>query len=328
MASSEVRTHTYKVTDGLALTIDVTYPPGYNEAEQKTALLHFHGGFLVIGDKTSFTPHWLINVCNRRGWAYVTASYRLLPEATGLDILSDTVDAANWVAANVSRRYILAGSSAGGYLALATAIHPNCPQPLAVLSVYGMLDLTNQRYVQKGRSLRAPVENLQEALGEIDLAIKNGSVTDGYPINPADMPADKRYKWIRAMHEAARIPDILTRIPGLAQKILTQGKEVIPEEYRPLFPAAFGNLSKLPAVALLHGDSDELVMIDQSEIMAEKLRAVGVEVLFEIAAGQGHGFDAREYIDLDSEDAKLHGKDFYTPLSKVISFLEKHSTTA
>lgn len=250
-----------------------------------------------------------------------------MPEGAGLDVLSDTVDAANWVAANVSKRYILAGSSAGGYLALATATHPNCSRPLAVLSVYGMLDLTSPRYVQPGRSLRAPVENLQEALAEIDLAIKNGSVIDGYPI-PVDMAADNRFKWIRAMHEAARIPDILTRIPGLAEKIHTQGKEAIPEEYRPLFPAAFAISSKLPPVVLLHGDSDELVMIDQSEIVAEKLRAVGVEVSFEVAAGQGHGFDAREYIDLDSEDAKLHGKDFYAELSKVISFLEKHSATA
>lgn len=278
----------------------------------------------MVGEKTTFPPHWLINACQHRGWIYATASYRLLPEAKGLDILQDTLDATNWIHQNVSNKIILAGSSAGGYLALATAAHSSCPRPLALLAIYGMLDPASKRYIQPGQSLMGPLgdNDTDKALSEIDAAVQSGQVLDGYPF-PADPPTDQRIKWIRTMHQAARYADVLTRCPGLAQRIAEEGTGAIPEEYRALFPVSFGLTPTFPPTVLLHGDEDILVDFDQSSMVAEKLRTLGVDLYFENAVGQGHGFDSQEIIDLDAiniadDDATKDA------LRSVISVLEKH----
>jgi acetyl esterase/lipase len=276
----------------------------------------------VLGEKTTFPPHWLINACHARGWTYAAPSYRLLPESTGLDILSDTLDAVNWVRQNISDRVIIAGSSAGGYLALATAAHPSCPKPLAVLSVYGMLDPTSDTYIRSGQALVTPVENLSTTLQEIDAATKDGQVLDGYPF-PATPATDKRHRWIRALHEGARYPDVLTRTPGLAEQIVDKGVSAIPEEFRPLFPVSFGLTEEFPSTILLHGDADVLVGFEQSASAAEKMASIGINVHLERVPGQGHGFDAKTFMDLDAGDPQ--GDDVATrnSLRHVVRTLEK-----
>ncbi|KAL4878788.1 Alpha/Beta hydrolase protein [Aspergillus karnatakaensis] len=230
MSSSQLSTHPFKSVGDLLLTIDVSKPPGARDSG--VVLLHFHGGFLVLGEKITFPPHWLINACHARGWTYATPSYRLLPEATGLEILSDALDAVNWAGNNICDRVIIAGSSAGGYLALAATAHPS-------------------------------LEDIQGAVQDIKNAMGDGQVLDGYAF-PADPSTDVRFRWIRAMHEAALYPDVLTRRDGLAGEILANGVETIPVEFRPLFPVSFGLRGDFPPTILLHGDEDVLVDFGQS----------------------------------------------------------------
>ncbi|KAL4932003.1 alpha/beta hydrolase [Aspergillus undulatus] len=320
MANVQTSTHTFKVVNKLSLSIDVTKPA--KTSEKGIALLHFHGGYLVLGEKTTGPPHWLINACRRRGWTYATPSYRLLPESAGLDILSDALDAVKWVVKNISDRIIIAGSSAGGYLALAAAAHPDCPRPLAVLSNYGMLDPSSRRYVEPGHVLRGPTKDLRGTVKEIKQAMENGKVIDGYPF-PVNPPTDHRFGWIKALHEAALFPDVLTRIPGLASRIVAEGVEAIQPEYRSLFPVQFGLKRSLPPVVLLHGDTDELVGIDQSVRAAEKMTQLGIDVHLERAVGQGHGFEHKSVIDLDAGNAEEDEK-MLECLRRVVAVLEKH----
>ncbi|OQD91139.1 hypothetical protein PENANT_c001G04036 [Penicillium antarcticum] len=291
MASFETSSHVYKTADGLSLGIDLLKPP--TAKEDSVVLLHFHGG--------------------------------LLPEAKGLDILQDTLDATNWVNQNISSKIIIAGSSAGGYLALATAAHPSCPRPIAVLAIYGMLDPASERYVHPGQALMGPVENETEALSEIDAAMQSGQVLDGYPF-PANLPTDQRVKWIRTMHQTARYADVLTRCPGLAQRIAEEGTDAIPEEYRTLFPVSFGLTPNFPPTVLLHGDRDDLVDFDQSSMVAEKLRTLGVDLWFENAVDQDHGFETKEGFNLDVGDA-ADGNAVTDSLRSVIAVLEKHASS-
>ncbi|KAL2783153.1 Alpha/Beta hydrolase protein [Aspergillus keveii] len=320
MPEFQVSTHVFKVVDGLSLSIDVSKPS--SAPKNGVVLVHFHGGFLVLGEKTTFPPHWLINACHVRGWTYATPSYRLLPESTGLDILSDTLDAVNWVRQSISDRVIIAGSSAGGYLAFATAAHPSCLRPLAVLSVYGMLDPASDRYIRPGQALVAPVENLSTTLQEIDAATKDGQVLDGYPF-PATPATDKRHGWIRALHEGARYPDVLTRTPGLAEQIVDNGVSVVPEKFRPLFPLSFGLKEEFPPTVLLHGDADVLVGIEQSAAAAEKMVSIGIDVHLERVPGQGHGFDAKTFIELNAGDAQCDDVATRNSLRRVVRTLEK-----
>ncbi|KAF9888041.1 hypothetical protein FE257_009305 [Aspergillus nanangensis] len=325
MATWDLHTYTYKKVNGLQLTIDVSYPPGHNSSG--TALLHLHGGFLVIGEKSTLPPTWLINACHHRGWAYATASYRLLPEGNGLEILSDCIDAATWTAGNIARNLILAGSSAGGYLAVATAAHPRAPPISAVLSIYGMVDLTEKRYITPGRGLRGNDANLPTTLREIESAMgEEGTAVDGCPFPSSSETTVRRMGWVSALHEAAWYPDILTRIPGLAERIRAEGVAAILEKWRVLFPLAFGMTGGFPPTAILHGDEDVLVGMEQSHVLAERLDCLGVNVLLEKVTGEGHGFDVREVVDIDL-DVDVAGETvqgFYQSMRRIISFLEDH----
>ncbi|KAJ5961038.1 Alpha/beta hydrolase fold-3 [Penicillium vulpinum] len=312
-------THVFKVVDGLSLEIDVLSPP--TKDENSPVLLHFHGGFLFIGEKTTFPPHWLINACKKRGWTYATASYRLLPETPGLEILQDAIDAVNWVHANISKRVIIAGSSAGGYLALAATAHPATPRPLALLSIYGMMDSSSERYIHPGQPLVAPVDDEAQTLKDVEAAMQDDAI-DGYPF-PMNPPADRRFGWIRVLHQAAQYPDVLARKPGLAGRIASEGVGAVSVEDRVLFPVKFGLNQDFPPTILVHGDADELVGFDQSVAVAGALEALGVDVSFERAEGQGHGFEAKGVIDLDG-DEEVGDKAVTDPLRRVIAHLERH----
>ncbi|KAL3430104.1 Alpha/Beta hydrolase protein [Aspergillus tetrazonus] len=320
----ETFTHTFKEVDGLSLKIDVSKPKA---ADNGIALVHFHGGYLVFGEKTTNPPYWLINACRTRGWTYASPSYRLLPEAPGLDILSDALDAIRWVHKHISRNIIIAGSSAGGYLALASTANPTCPKPLAVLSNYGLLDPAGTRYVRPGQPLRAPVSDLPAAVGDVQAAMQSKKVLDGCPF-PTKYPADARFNWVKALHEAAIFPDVLTRVRGLAQQILQCGVKVIPAEYRALFPVSFGLTRNFPPTILLHGDADDLVGFEQSQLVAENLRELGADVLLERAVGQGHGFEHNGFIDLDAGDGNGDNKEMLECLRRVVAALEKACTSA
>jgi acetyl esterase/lipase len=244
-----------------------------------------------------------------------------MPEATGLQILSDTLDAVRWVHRNISDRIIIAGSSAGGYLALATGAHPECPRPLSILSIYGMLDPASKRYIETGTPLRAPISNLETALEEIETAADSGQSIDGYAF-PSQPPIDQRFRWIAAIHESARYPDLLTRISGLACQIREEGVRAIPVQFRNLFPVSFRLSPGLPPTVLLHGDSDELVDFEQSALVAEKMKLLGIDVHLERAVGQGHGFDAKNSINLDTIDMEGEDAIIKAGLRRVILALE------
>ncbi|KAI0101167.1 alpha/beta-hydrolase [Daldinia grandis] len=316
----QTSTSVYKAAGSLSLTIDVHAPEGY-DPDSGTALIHFHGGYLVIGEKTTFPPHWLINACHRRGWAYATPSYRLMPEANGLDILQDAVDATNWVRDHFARsdRLIVAGSSAGGYLALATVAHPQSPPATALLPIYGMLDPAGPRYVKPGQPLATPVDNLESVVERIYAVRAKSAQIDGYAF-PQDIATDERYTWIKALHEAALYPDVLTDVRGLSQQINERGVDAIPEKFRQLFPASFGLRREFPPTVLLHGDADVAVDVELSRGVAKALEDLGVKVLLEIVKGQGHGFDVRE-VPADIDILNDSTEDLHKSLARVFKFL-------
>lgn len=89
------------------------------------------------------------------GYTFVSADYRLLPPSNGHKILQDVLDFVHWAASSDglngqlrqageqftidAARLVVAGTSAGGYLAYLAAIHAQLEHPLrGVLSMYGM----------------------------------------------------------------------------------------------------------------------------------------------------------------------------------------------
>ena len=169
----------------------------------------------------------------------------------------------------------------------------------------------------------APIKNSVPVIEEIERAVASGMALDGYPF-PSDPPRDQRYKWIRAMHQEAKIPDILTRQVGLSSQIRAEGVQAIPEKFHVLFPISFGVGRNFPPTALLHGDADVLVEFEQSTSFRERLSSASVKVMLERVQGAGHGFDVRNISPrINIDDEKTSDDEPYSSMKQIVAFLDK-----
>ena len=146
------------------------------------AVVYFHGGGLTVGNRNSLLPTWLQSTSEMfwclpphidsvflgrvtdAGYAFISADYRLLPPATGHDILTDIKDLFTFFSSTDFSSHLdvmcltraevddcydfpkfhidpysiaVAGTSSGGLCAYLAAMHVS-PKPRAVLSLYGM----------------------------------------------------------------------------------------------------------------------------------------------------------------------------------------------
>jgi acetyl esterase/lipase len=92
-------------------------------------LLFIHGGGWSIGDKTHAAgskAKW----ANAQGWAFASANYRLVPQATVEQQAADVAHAIAWLRANAAKegldpdRIVLMGHSAGAHLAALVGTDP------------------------------------------------------------------------------------------------------------------------------------------------------------------------------------------------------------
>ncbi|KAH6990075.1 Alpha/Beta hydrolase protein [Ilyonectria destructans] len=128
-------------------------------------VVRWHGGGLVIGERDDelYFPTWVINLVALHPAIIISFDYRLLPESTGLDTLSDLQDSYLWLHSSMQTnlqtdtstmievdlaRILITGENAGGYCAIQSALHWNyaLPLPKAVIAHYPMLDLKDAYY--------------------------------------------------------------------------------------------------------------------------------------------------------------------------------------
>lgn len=135
--------------------------------------IHFHGGRFRSGDKGRESLPMLRHLA-RRGWVCVSATYRLGRDAAFPDAVVDAKRVVAWVRAHRdelgidAERVVVAGNSAGGYLAMFTGLTP-CEarfQPgfedadtsvAATIGLYGYYGST-----KTGRPDSAPAAHLHE----------------------------------------------------------------------------------------------------------------------------------------------------------------------
>jgi acetyl esterase/lipase len=253
-----------------------------------------------------------------------------MPESTAHSAIEDAADAYKWVYSSLPEllgrpvdSILLAGSSAGAYLALNTAI--STPRkPCALLLVYGMLNPAGPRYTTARNNIfgRPLVETgaILEAWPMKKTEGDERKPVSAYPVtNPA---TDPRLALVAALHIDALFPDYMTGIAGLARQIAAEGVKAIPEEHRRLFPLHFADLNGLPRVMLLHGINDTAVPLECSTEAEEKLKASGVQVLTEYPPDAEHGFDARAG-NVNVETSAGDDVIAVESLRKVIGFLEQ-----
>ncbi|KEF52253.1 uncharacterized protein A1O9_11493 [Exophiala aquamarina CBS 119918] len=317
----------FKTIGDLELSVDVLYPikkPSF----PSPVLVHYHGGFLVFGDRYMFFPEWLAQACVNRGWVFVTPDYRLIPETTAHKSLEDAVDVYQWVLKSLPSLIdielgpaILAGSSAGGFLALSTSVLVE-NKPAATFCVYGMLDMINKHYLTKGSNIFGlPVFDTTQIREELK-TIRDQPVLTSYAY-PENSAQDPRLKIISTLHIDALFPDYMTGVLGLSEKVAKEGPEAISADQRKLYPLTFGRLNDLPPVLLVHGRNDSAVPAALSDVAVEKLQAAGVSVHAEFPDVAQHGYDRAAGRKLESESTEeLRGQGFES-LRKSLKVLDK-----
>ncbi|CAI6100829.1 hypothetical protein V2G26_010516 [Clonostachys chloroleuca] len=313
--------------DGNSIHTDVVYPTQAADSPS-TVLVHYHGGFLVFGDRYSFLPYWLVHASVARNWIFVTPEYRLIPESTAHASVEDAVDAYKWVRSSLSGllerpigSVLVAGSSAGGYLALTTTTIV-AEKPDALLLVYGMLDAAGPTYTTPGPNIFGqPTIETGPILREFPITKEDDDrkKLSAYKMTP-DMAADPRSSLVSALHVDGIFVDYMTGVAGLARAISTQGAEAIADRDRHLFPLTFANLAGMPKTFLLHGVNDSGVPVSCSKKAAEKLRAAGVEVVEEFPVDAEHGFDVRAG-NINVESTESDGLNAVESLRNAVQFL-------
>lgn len=128
---------TYKTINGFKLDAHIFMPKVLKQGETRPALVFFHGGSWSEGKpdwQFGLSPYGLVKICIE----YRTYErYRALPT----DAISDAKSAIRWVRQHASElhvnpnRIIAAGNSAGGHLALCTAMVKGMDEPKEDLSV-------------------------------------------------------------------------------------------------------------------------------------------------------------------------------------------------
>lgn len=241
----------YKTVDGQGIPVHVCLPKSTTPGKHPV-MVRFHGGFLITGAALfpDFTAQWALDYATLHSAILVLADYRLLPESNGLDVLEDLKDFWAWIRNDLSGylqsigstaepdlEHILAhGESAGGYLALQTAL--TVPGVKAVIAAYPMVDVDSEFWSKKaGQSPFGAPEVPREVLEKhIADAPKGVIVTGAYP--------------------PARLPIALGAVQhGLFTEWLGAADELYPLRVLDKVPAG----KKVPFLFTFHGTDDSAV---------------------------------------------------------------------
>ncbi|MCP1479089.1 alpha/beta hydrolase [Pseudomonas chlororaphis] len=133
----------FKNAKGIAYqSVDVNGRPGEwlipEHATTDAAVLYLHGGAYALGSLDSHRS-LASHIAHASGTRVLAVDYRLAPEHPFPAALDDAVAAFNWIAQNTAiepKRIIAMGDSAGGGLAIATALRlrdTNQPLPGAII---------------------------------------------------------------------------------------------------------------------------------------------------------------------------------------------------
>jgi acetyl esterase/lipase len=223
----------------------------------------------------------------------VNPDYRLLPEVSGLEILEDLRDLYRWMQTpgnfdevlpdnvTVDTDNILStGESAGGWLALQSALLPESREHIAaVISHYPMIDMRDPHYTgDYEKQIFTPTAP------QLDRSILReylNNMTPGQTITSA-VPPD-------------RVPIVISSLQqGAFGKMLGNDSTLYPIE-------ALDNVDNLPPIWLLHGTGDTVIPVEGSYKFEKALKQKMPSAKLHTSYQPGdHGFDNDDSITLST----------------------------
>ncbi|CAG8050110.1 unnamed protein product [Penicillium olsonii] len=295
--SFKVSKASYKHLGGSSIHTDILIPSRLLSTKAQSrcpVMVRVHGGFLVTGS-SHYPPwfaNWTLDYALSKNAVILAPNYRLLPEASGKDILEDLDDFWRWlrspkfvevIKAASSQQItpdldtvLVVGESAGGFLAMHLAL--SYPSEIrALIGAYPMLDVESEFYTRKYPKPIIGVPNMPNELIEQHLSALRATSTP-------------------TLVTAADPPDRLE----LAFSIFQNGRllEFLGPENTNLFPmrraqdlAASGRL-KLPPTFIFHGRQDSAVPFMGSQRFFDMVREKSPDTLIELHGEDGdHGVD-------------------------------------
>jgi acetyl esterase/lipase len=274
LARGEVRKETfvYKEVGGVEVRADVFVPEGVEGP--RPVIAWFHGGALLLGNRGMIPPQ-VKGLSEEEGFVVISFGYRLGPEATIGEIVEDVRDGVNWIREKGPELFgadpekvLVAGASAGGYLALMSGVVVE-PKPVAIVSYWGFGDLLGDWVTVSGK--KASPMTREEAYAKLDgkvLTATNQENGGGRSVF---------FFWVKSN--------------GLWTKEMSGLDPGVEEDRAKLVKLCpVRNVGEdFPPTMFLHGTKDQDVPYSESVGMVAKLKEVGIERKFLTVEGGGHG---------------------------------------
>jgi acetyl esterase/lipase len=288
-------TLTYKRVGDLAIEADVYAP---RPLDGEPVVVWIHGGALIMEHRET-VPSWLLDACSGNGWAVVSIDYRLAPETKLPEIVADVEDAFAWLGGAGPEPppgdpgpIAVIGGSAGGYLSLVAGFRAR-PRPAAIVSLWGYGDLIGEWY---SRPSPHPVHHRivlsrEEALRHVS----------GPPVSDDRRRTGDGYAFYLHCRQHGVWP----------KEVAGWDPDREPDRFSPYMPVEHVSPA-YPPTLLIHGTGDTDVPHEQSEMMANALRAAGVEHHLISVEGAEHGLDGADQRTIDDVNGR------------VVSFLRRH----
>jgi len=284
-------TQIYKTVKNCSIKADIYY-----ENKNEATIIYLHGGALIWGTRSSI-PQEQIDLYNKSGFNVVSIDYRLAPETKLQSIVEDIRDAINWIRNEGSKRYgidpekiFIMGSSAGGYLSLLVGTGIIDFRPKAIVSLYGYGDILGDWY-NKPSDFYCQRHNV--TLDDACNSVGNKEISEG--------TIDRFIFYLYCRQKGVWVNKVT-------------GYDTVRDKHKLLNYNPIDNLTaEYPSTLLLHGNKDTDVPYEQSVIMNELLKKVGVNSELIIINDVGHEFD-RDFNNIDVQNV----------FKKIIQFLKKH----
>jgi acetyl esterase/lipase len=221
------------------------------------------------------------------GYAVASIDYRLSQQATFPAQIQDCKAAVRWLRAH-ARRYDLdgahigfRGASAGGHL-------------VALLGTSG------------------GVKELEGDEGNSDVPGRVQAVCDWF--GPTDLTKIDTRAWYKALRidrqpASQPVPSAHHRGGGdsFEGRLLGGAPSEVKEKAVRASPIMYVSKDD-PPFLIMHGDRDPMMPLDQSKILRDALRNVGVEVKLQVVRGAGHGFGGAEIMEAVRQYFDMHLK--------------------
>lgn len=261
-----------------AQKLDLYLPKRSNQPY--AVIVVFHGGGFMMGDKAMGEVQGAIDGV-KRGYAVISANYRLSGEATFPSAINDAKSVIRWVRANAKTynldadKIVVWGGSAGGNIA-------------SMVGVTGDLQAIGENDNMQNLEYSSKVQVVIDWFGPLDF-----------------LSMDTQFKQSSVKRRAIKGSLLTSDINSPESKYIGKLITLEPTLTQKANPASYLHLltpSNAPYFFIEHGDSDTLVPTQQSIDFANLLeKHIGSKkVKLEILKGADHGsdeFDSKENLD-------------------------------